>query len=319
MNREKISFLLVNYNMNGLIKHCLDSILKTIPKHLAYEILIADNSTNPDFSIDDKLLKQYANITLVRILDNKGWVDALNHLFAKVTGKYAFILHPDIEFKENAIDLLIDFMDCHPSVGIASPNMSYPNGSLNKIRLKFPTLKTETKRILNISFYLLFKHKLLLDEVLWDRKTDISTDTVMSVCMCIRKEILGKVIKIPSAFKIYYANDYLCYIAKTMKFKCYYLKSALVVHFERYADDKKYCSKEEMNYKKSGLAALLRMEKDKFTFLRVVYSKMLIILFKILAFFEFLIHLIVAFLKYRSLSNVEVKEYLRYLMGIPGL
>ena len=53
--------------------------------------------------------------------------------------KYHIILNPDIIFQRDAIELLTQFMDCHPEAGAVMPNVIYPNGDIQRLCKLLPT------------------------------------------------------------------------------------------------------------------------------------------------------------------------------------
>jgi len=129
-----ITFLFVNYNMNGLLYKCIDSINKNIGC-LTYEVIIGDNSTDISYTI--KLSNVLCQNKEVYHFNNKGWVDAINNIIPYAKGKYIVILHPDVIFNKGSITYLYDFHENNSKIGVVGPNLKYPNGIPCKIRLNF--------------------------------------------------------------------------------------------------------------------------------------------------------------------------------------
>ena len=302
--------------MRGLVQKCVQSINKQMANlPVTYEVLIADNSSQLEFAFTSDEAGAFKNAKIF-IIENKGWVDALNFLFRKAQGELICISHPDIEYCDDCISKLLSFLENHPDAGIIGPNMSYPDGSPNKIRLSFPTVKTESKRLLNTLTHILFRKKFMLDEILWDRQGDADTDTVMSVCMIIRREIIDQIRSIPEAFYMYYANDYICLHANRQGFRNYYIKDADLIHYERFADKKLYSSATQLDYKQTAVPIVDRMERDKFLFLKSLCNWPTYKTFQLLSTLESLIHAAASIKQTRRLSNPVMKKYLESIKAV---
>jgi GT2 family glycosyltransferase len=103
---------------------------------------------------------------------------------------------------------------------------------------------------------------------------DVSTDTVMSVCMLIRREALEAIGgAIDSRLVSYYSNDYLCHRMRALGWTCHYTRTAQAIHFERFAPRGTYSESEVMAYKRSTVAANPRMRLDYFSFLSLCYPR----------------------------------------------
>lgn len=312
------SFLLVNFNMKGLIEQCIKSIILQATEGIECEILIADSSNNPEFAMNKELSARYKNVRIFRLQNNKGWVNALNFLFPNAKGELIFIIHPDIEFKEGCVNKIKLFFDSHPTAGIISPNMEYPDGSSNKIRLKFPTVRTESKRIINIITQIVFKRIFLNwgDEILWDRKEDSETDLVMSICLVVKKEVLERIKQISENLNMYYSNDYLCMKAKSMNYKVFYIKDAFIIHYERFSNQKLYSTTKDLSYKKTSLPIIDKMEKDKFVFLRYLYPNPKLYMFKLISSVEYFIHALSSIKQTKNILNENTDRYLKTIGNI---
>src|ERR1035438_2088422 len=113
----KCSFLLVNFNMAGLVGQVVDIILLQFQDSSQYEILIADNSCEEFKSLTVSSFPLGIPVTLFRI-KNSGLVDALNFLIPLATGEFVMIMHPDVELSPGCVTELIAFLERHPKAGV---------------------------------------------------------------------------------------------------------------------------------------------------------------------------------------------------------
>jgi GT2 family glycosyltransferase len=271
------SFLVVNFNMAGLVLQLIQNLRDQAgPSGTVFEIIIADNSIDPEMRLDSQALPADVRTRLVFVEPSRGgFVAALNQIIPLARGRWVMIMHPDVELRAGCLSALSTFLQANPKAGVLGPDLFYPDGTPNKIRLRSPTTATEARRFLNQLTHIVTRRKLTrTDEILWDRRDDVSTDTVMSVCMLIRREALQAIGgAIDSRLVSYYANDYLCHRIRALGWTCHYTRSAQVIHFERFAPRGTYSESKEMAYKRSTVAANPRMRLDYFSFLSLCYPR----------------------------------------------
>lgn len=270
MGSPELSFLLVNFNSAALVAHCLDKLLNVLPEGVPVEILIADNSSDPAYRLPADFAASRPSVRLVQ-LENRGWIDALNHLFPLAQGRYLVVMHTDLEFAEGAPQAMLNFLRAHPEVGIASPDLVYPDGSGCRIRLQFPTIRSEAGMLVNSIWRALLRRNLVRAEPEWDRSGDVEAEMVMSVCMFIRREIAEAILRIEPRLVFYYGNDYLCARARKLGYKIAYVSTARAVHYERFTPPHLYARGREMQYKSDTIGANPRMRDDFLVFLRSCY------------------------------------------------
>jgi N-acetylglucosaminyl-diphospho-decaprenol L-rhamnosyltransferase len=308
----KYSFLLVNYNMAALVEIVVRTVQQRIPAHSSYEIIIADNSTDSSHRLNNSSFPPGAPIRLVSLAANRGFVDALNRIIPLACGDCVVIMHPDVELKEGCLEALCAFLHSHPEVGVVSPDLYYPSGLPNKIRLRFPAVATELRRFFNNLCQIVLRRKFMTDEILWDRKANVKADMVMSVCMMLRGRALQDIASIDPRLIFYYANDYLCARARQLGWVCYYIREAKAIHFERYTPREQYSDQEAMAYKRSPIAANPRMRSDYFVFLAVFYPLPARLALRTLALLEDTIELLAQF-KRPWQRKANIKQLLRSL------
>lgn len=267
------SFLLVNYNMSGLVATVVRNIADRLPAGSTYEILIADNSSDPAQALHPGSLPPDLPITLLPQTENRGFVEPLNRLLDLAQGGWIMIMHPDVEFQEGCLEALAGFLERHDQAAVVSPDLSYPDGAPNKIRLRFPSVGSEAKRVANMVIALVSRRRPLRDEVLWDRATDATTETVMSVCMLFRAEALRQAGPVDPRLVFYYANDYLCGRVRQLGWTCHHVRSAHAIHFERHTARALYSDSVSMDYKRDPVAASAGRRVDYFTFLSHFYPR----------------------------------------------
>jgi GT2 family glycosyltransferase len=286
------SFLLVNFNMWGLVERCVREIETHIGEHNGYEILIADNSTDVRFAAPEEFARDNPRVRVTRVPANRGWIDALNRILPQVAGQFIVIMHPDVTLDENCVPSLREFLKSHPRAGVVAPSLSYPDGTPNTIRLQIPRVSVELRRLINIASHIVLKRRLVRDETLWDHRADVQAETLMSVLMMFRREVLAQIEPVEPRLWSYYANDWMCGRARQRGWTCHYVVGAKAVHWERYSPASLYSDSKNSAYKRSPVPVSDRMNRDRFTFLRAFHSFPRLTAFRMLATAEFLIHIL---------------------------
>ena len=126
LNLNDITFVIVTYRSENIIKNCLDSLPKDSKK------IIVDNSNNINFSED--LKANYDNIEV--ILSKNIGMGAGNNIGLKACKtSYAYILNPDTKFYKDTLNNLIGTLNQVSDFTLASainddqnaPNYKKPN------------------------------------------------------------------------------------------------------------------------------------------------------------------------------------------------
>lgn len=113
----KLTITVINYNSQGYIKRCLESILEQTFED--FEVIFIDNASKEREDI--KFMKDnygaHAKITIVENQNNRGYAHAANQgieLALNRGSKYVSIVNPDIIFEPDYYEKVINKMDAFP-------------------------------------------------------------------------------------------------------------------------------------------------------------------------------------------------------------
>ncbi|GAB6009725.1 glycosyltransferase family 2 protein [Dysgonomonas reticulitermitis] len=116
----EVSVIIVNYNTSELLDNCIDSVqLKT--EDVDYEIIVVDN--NSEKGSLDHLIKKYPTVNFIFSEENLGFGRANNLGVSYANGKYLFFLNPDTLLINNAILILLNYIENDSQVGICGGNL----------------------------------------------------------------------------------------------------------------------------------------------------------------------------------------------------
>ena len=118
-----------------MLKSAVDSISQE--KEEINRLYFVDNSPT------DRLRKEFENTTeYIYTEKNLGFGKANNIAMQKSIDdniEYHLLVNPDISFEKGVIGKLVEFMDANPDVGLVTPKVLYPDGTVQHLCKLMPT------------------------------------------------------------------------------------------------------------------------------------------------------------------------------------
>jgi len=298
----------VNWNVTDQLQKCIESVLKYC-KDINYKWFIIDNnSEDADF---DTIIKKYSKFKRLKFIKNKMNVGGLveNKIINKINSRYLIFLQPDVILKNNAIGILIDFMDTHENAGAASAKLRNPDGSPQIYFCRLPCLSME-----------FFTHTglgRLIDRYLFSNRNRIfyhyqdinlyafgEIEHIGLVCYILRTNLILEDGYIHDPNFIFFFGDYdLNKRIKDKGYKIYLISSAEVIHY--------ISSSLRKNIDNNWI--MVQSQRARIKYYRKHHRKKLWIL-KVIIIFEYLSSLIFMFPKKKSIKNFIqiISRVLRY-------
>lgn len=123
-NQPLVYIIIINWNGLDDTIECLKSLNKISYKN--YKIVLVDNNSKDNQA--EKLEKQFPYVKLIKNTENTGFCIANNQgmeLALKDKADYVLLLNNDTTVTPNFLDILIDYSEKHPKVGITTPKINY--------------------------------------------------------------------------------------------------------------------------------------------------------------------------------------------------
>ena len=193
LNLKNITFIIVTYKSEHIIKACINSLPKECNK------IIIENSKNIKFKED--LEKEYDNIEVV-LNDNIGMGAANNIGLIKCKTKYAYVINPDVRFKNNSIQKLIEETNSIGDFAIVSPVNEDENNPNYK---NYNNKKNDNEKILSV-------------------------DEIDGFSMLINRDKFKDQIYFDDNFFLYLENTDLCLRVKNKKENMFIIKDSKIEH-----------------------------------------------------------------------------------------
>ena len=197
LNLDDITFIIVTYQSEHIIKNCLDSLPRDSKK------IIIENSNNINLKRD--LESKYDNIEVI-LNENLGMGASNNIGIKKANTKFAFILNPDVVFNENTFFNLAESLKNIDNFSIISP--------INKDK-KYPNYEIKNN------------YSNINDDIL-------EVDSIDGYSMLINKSKFESENYFDENFFLYLENNDLCLRQKLKKEKIFVIKNSEIKHLGSY-------------------------------------------------------------------------------------
>ncbi|WP_442264935.1 glycosyltransferase family 2 protein [Tenacibaculum sp. ZS6-P6] len=137
--------VLYNENINDL-ENTVNSFLNI--SYFTKHLFLVDNSPQQNLPLS---LKNQPDITYIFNNENLGFAKAQNLVLDKIkNSKYHLVLNPDVTFKPNVIQHLIETLRNKTNIAVITPKIQFPNGKHQYNVRKYPTFFDLIIRKLNI-------------------------------------------------------------------------------------------------------------------------------------------------------------------------
>ena len=133
----KFSICIPNFNYGRYLGTTIQSVLnQTYP---AYEIVVVDNAST---ECDPEAIKvMFPLITLVKSATNIGFSKGSNLGISKAEGEYILLLNSDTILKNDAVSLVMEFLESNPDVAAATARLEFPDGRVQHNCQRFPAIR----------------------------------------------------------------------------------------------------------------------------------------------------------------------------------
>ena len=188
LRRPCLSVVIVLYNSAAELVGCLRSIRPAIESGWGEAILV-DNA-----SPDDSMTAAARELPQARVLtrtENRGFAAGVNAALPACSGRYVLLLNPDVLVPESGLQELSAWMDAHPGLAAASPELVDSDGTWGTPGRSLPTiwrLALRTSRL-----HRLLPTRLagtLLRGSFWSGGDQLGVDWVPATAMIVRADAI---------------------------------------------------------------------------------------------------------------------------------
>jgi len=223
-----LSIIIVNWNSLDYARECLASIFSN-RQGLDLEVIVVDNaSTTGD---PNSLSVLFPQVRLIRSAENLGFAGANNRGFQESSGDSLLFLNPDTIVLETALFEMLSSLKSLPDAGAVGCKLLNTDGTIQTSCIqRFPTIWNQVldaealrRRWPHWKFWGIAP--------LFSESTEPAPVEVISgACLMIRRDVFQAVGQFSREYFMYAEDVNLCYEARALGKKCYYIGSARVIH-----------------------------------------------------------------------------------------
>jgi GT2 family glycosyltransferase len=271
-----LSIIIVNWNTRDLLKQCLTSVFEHTHQ-LTYEIFVVDNASSDGSA--EMVEQEFPAVRLIKNTENHGFSKANNQALAKASGRYLLLLNSDTKITDNAFLQMTQFMEMHPSVGMAGPQLLNPDESRQYSCDYFPRrpLMLLRDKILDCCWpQNRFSRQGKMRE--WDYATSFQVDYLIGAVLLIRRETFERIGPLDEQFFMYAEDIDWCYRSVRAGWENYYLGETHVVHYNRGSSEKTAAQAQRLIHLRTS--SLLRFYKKHYGTLSAYLLKIITVFHK---------------------------------------
>lgn len=222
---QKLSIIIVNYNVTQLLRNCLLSIEK-YAKDVDYEVIVIDNKST-DSSWGDLIL-EFPKVHFIASEKNEGFAKANNKAIETASGEYLLILNPDTEIEGFYLNEILNFADSKSNFGCLGVRMHDADGnflpeskrSVPDMFNSFEKLFTNLKKKNSKSYYRNDVDEFEIAEV----------EVITGAFFLVKKEVYQKVGGLDERYFMYGEDIDLCYTLLKNGYQNYYYGKVSILH-----------------------------------------------------------------------------------------
>lgn len=128
---------IVNHSNRALLLECLDSLSANLPRSCSAEIVVLDNASD-DGSVA-AVRHSFPQVRLIEQRHRAGFAANHNAIIRSTNSRYVMVLNDDAIVGPGVVEFLVSYMDSHPYVGAAAPQVVSRDGTPQQTAWRFPT------------------------------------------------------------------------------------------------------------------------------------------------------------------------------------
>ena len=232
-----VSIVVVHYETPTELDDCLRSIA-VASASLQVEVFVVDNASK---SFDaDAVSRALPDATVVRNSSNVGFSRGANQGLRQASGRYLLLLNPDTVLAPDSLERMVEYMDAHPDVGLATARLILADGRLDlACRRSFPTPIRSFYRLTLLSRLFPKSRRFAQYNLTYlDEMAETEIDAPCGAFMIVRSQIREQVGLLDEHYFMYGEDLDWSYRIKQAGWKVMYAPVTTVTHLKRVSSRK---------------------------------------------------------------------------------
>jgi len=224
-----LSIIIVSWNVKELLKKCLQSIYDKT-QNLEFEIFVVDNASKDNSAV--MVATEFPQVNLIASNENLGFAKANNLALEQIRGKYVLFLNPDTEITENSFKIMFDLMEQDERIALATCQLNYPDGSLQKNVKNNPGLCDQILILLKLHHFIQPKCLLRYLAKDFDYTKEQEVKQIMGAFMFAKAEVIKEIGGFDTDYFIWWEDLDLCKRIQDLGQKIIYTSKTKIIHHE---------------------------------------------------------------------------------------
>ena len=232
-----VSIVVVHYETPTQLDDCLRSIA-VASASVPVEVFVIDNASK---SFDaDAVNRAFPDATVIRNSTNLGFSRAANQGLRQASGRYLLLLNPDTVLAKDSLERMVEYMDGHADVGLATARLILADGSLDlACRRSFPTPIRSFYRLTLLSRLFPMSRRFAQYNLTYlDEMAETEIDAPCGAFMIVRSQIREQVGLLDEHYFMYGEDLDWSYRIKQAGWKVMYAPVTTVTHLKRVSSRK---------------------------------------------------------------------------------
>ena len=250
MSVPDCSVVILNYNTKEWLERCVRSIFEHT-KGIQFDVWVVDNAS-PDGSAE-MMREKFPQARLIANPENVYVARGFNLGLRASQGRYAFIGDADLEFTDNLLGRMVEFMDQNKTLAALGCPFYYPDGRF--FSQCYSRDHTWLFSLLNFSFlskvfsgaYRKMRHHFEYGD--WDRKSSRYVD-IIDTAILYRRAALDQSGLYDEKFNFYGIQNDICLRIREAGWGLYYLYEGHLIHAQHQSVGKESWSKISAFYRR---------------------------------------------------------------------
>ena len=290
-----VSVIIVNYNTRQMTDEAINSVYEHT-SGIDFEIILVDNASADG---SKEFFEKKDGITYIYSQENLGFGKGNNLGLKYAKGRNILFLNSDTLLRNNAIQILSDYMDANPDVGVSGGNLFNHEGRPTiSYEIKRPSIIRELNKVLGGRLYSIFYK----DTRFNSSKKVKEVGYVSGADFMTRKTILDNHGAFSPEFFMYYEETELAHRINKASYKIMSVPDAEIVHLQGMSQKSIASQFNELKYS--------WMIESFWKYLKVSNSKCSIFFIKLIHKISFRCKILkYSLLKKQELLNIERSKY----------
>jgi GT2 family glycosyltransferase len=232
--QPEITISLISFNQLHDLKRLLPSLIEAA-SNVSAEILLVDNLSSDGTS--QWMARNYPNIKTIFNPNKAGYGENHNLNLQRAQGRYFVVMNSDMTVTQKVFCVLRDYMDSHPEAGIVAPKILNPDGTIQGLIKRHPTVWDLFLRRFMVGKLQRYFHTRMdyyeMRDVGYDQECEVPF--LSGAFMFCRADLLKRLGGFNPRYFLYFEDVDLCRLIQQTHRTMYYPETAIMHYWERAA------------------------------------------------------------------------------------